>query len=171
FLERLFDSARGVPILVIATARPELLDRRQAWGGGKLNVSTIALTPLSDEQAAQIQHGVLDHAGPPAETQQALLERAGGNPLYAEQFARLYTERGCADDLPLPETVQGLIAARLDGLSAEEKRIVQDASIYGKVFWAGAVDADEAPLHSLDRKGILRRARRSAARRGDARVV
>jgi len=162
FIDHLVDWATGVPILVIATARPELLDRRQAWGGGKLNVSTIALTPLSDEEAAQIIHGVLDQAALPAETQQALLERAGGNPLYAEQFARLYTERGSADDLPLPETVQGLIAARLDGLSPEEKRIVQDASIYGKVFWAGAVDADEDPLHSLDRKGILRRERRSA---------
>ncbi|HEY2182860.1 MAG TPA: AAA family ATPase [Gaiellaceae bacterium] len=162
FIDHLVDWATGVPILVVATARPELLDRRQAWGGGKLNVSTIALTPLSDEEAAQIIHGVLDQAALPAETQQALLERAGGNPLYAEQFARLYTERGSADDLPLPETVQGLIAARLDGLSPEEKRIVQDASVYGKIFWAGAVEADDDALHSLDRKGILRRERRSA---------
>ena len=162
FIDHLVDWATGVPILVIATARPELLERRQAWGGGKLNVSTIALTPLSDEEAAQIIHGVLDQAALPAETQRALRERAGGNPLYAEQFARLYTERGSADDLPLPETVQGLIAARLDGLSPEEKRIVQDASVYGKVFWAGAVDADEDALHSLDRKGIVRRERRSA---------
>jgi class 3 adenylate cyclase/tetratricopeptide (TPR) repeat protein len=162
FIDHLVDWASGVPILVIATARPELLDRRQAWGGGKLNVSTIALTPLSDEEAAQIIHGVLDQAALPAETQHALLERAGGNPLYAEQFARLYTERGSADDLPLPETVQGLIAARLDGLSAEEKRIVHDASVYGKVFWAGAIDAGDDELHSLDRKGILRRERRSA---------
>jgi class 3 adenylate cyclase/tetratricopeptide (TPR) repeat protein len=162
FIDHLVDWATGVPILVIATARPELLDRRQAWGGGKLNVSTVALTPLSDEEAAQIIHGVLDQAALPAETQQALLERAGGNPLYAEQFARLYTERGSADDLPLPETVQGLIAARLDGLSPEEKRIVHDASVYGKIFWAGAVDADADALHSLDRKGILRRERRSA---------
>jgi len=162
FIDHLVDWATGVPILVIATARPELLDRRQAWGGGKLNVSTIALTPLSDEEAAQIIHGVLDQAALPAETQQALLERAGGNPLYAEQFARLYTERGSADDLPLPETVQGLIAARLDGLSSQEKRIVQDAAVYGKVFWAGAIDAHDEALHSLDRKGILRRERRSA---------
>jgi tetratricopeptide (TPR) repeat protein len=162
FIDHLVDWATGVPILVIATARPELLDRRQAWGGGKLNVSTIALTPLSDEEAAEIIHGVLDQAALPAETQQALLERAGGNPLYAEQFARLYTERGSADDLPLPETVQGLIAARLDGLSSEEKRIVQDAAVYGKVFWAGAIDAHDDELHSLDRKGILRRERRSA---------
>ena len=162
FIDHLVDWATGVPLLVIATARPELLDRRQAWGGGKLNVSTIALTPLSDEEAAQIIHGVLDQAALPAETQQALLERAGGNPLYAEQFARLYTERGSTEDLPLPETVQGLIAARLDGLLSEEKRIVQDASVYGKVFWAGAIDAQDDALHSLDRKGILRRERRSA---------
>jgi class 3 adenylate cyclase len=162
FIDHLVDWATGVPILVIATARPELLDRRQAWGGGKLNVSTIALTPLSDDEAAQIIHGVLDQAALPAETQQALLERAGGNPLYAEQFARLYTERGSADDLPLPETVQGLIAARLDGLSSEEKRIVLDAAVYGKIFWAGAIDAHDDALHSLDRKGILRRERRSA---------
>ena len=162
FIDHLVDWATGVPILVIATARPELLDRRPSWGGGKLNVSTIALTPLSDEEAAQIIHGVLDQAALPAETQQALLERAGGNPLYAEQFARLYTERGSAEDLPMPETVQGLIAARLDGLSSEEKRIVQDASVYGKVFWAGAIDAHDDALHSLDRKGILRRERRSA---------
>jgi class 3 adenylate cyclase/tetratricopeptide (TPR) repeat protein len=170
FIDHLVDWATGVPILVIATARPELLDRRQAWGGGKLNVSTIALTPLSDEEAAQIIHGVLDRAALPAATQQALLERAGGNPLYAEQFARLYTERGSAENLPLPETVQGLIAARLDGLAPEEKRIVQDASIYGKVFWAGAVDAGEDALHSLDRKGILRRERRSAVG-GEAQYV
>jgi class 3 adenylate cyclase/tetratricopeptide (TPR) repeat protein len=162
FIDHLVDWATGVPILVLATARPELLERRQAWGGGKLNVSTVALTPLSDDEAAQIIHGVLERAALPSETQQALLERAGGNPLYAEQFARLYMERGSTDDLPLPETVQGLIAARLDGLSPEEKRIVQDASIYGKVFWAGAVDADPEALHSLDRKGILRRERRSA---------
>src|SRR5581483_3421721 len=114
---------------------------RSAWGGGKLNVSTIALTPLSDEESAEIIHAVLDRAVLPAETQQALLEQAGGNPLYAEQFARLYLERGSADDLPLPETVQGLIAARVDGLSADEKRLLQDAAVLGKVFWAGAAAA------------------------------
>jgi len=162
FIDHLVDWATGVPLLVIATARPELLDRRPAWGGGKLNVSTVALTPLSDDEAAQIIHGVLEQSALPADTQQALLDRAGGNPLYAEQFARLYMERGSVEDLPMPETVQGLIAARLDGLSPEEKRIVQDASVFGKVFWAGALAADEQPLHSLERKGMLRRERRSA---------
>lgn len=165
FIDHLLDWATGVPLFVIATARPELLERRPMWAGGKLNVSTIALTPLSDEQSAQIIHSVLDQAALPAETQHALVERAGGNPLYAEQFARLYLERGTAEDLPLPETVQGLIAARLDGLSAEEKRLIQDAAVFGKVFWAGALGADEASLHALERNGMLRRERRSAVAR------
>src|SRR5579884_1707132 len=163
FVDHLVDWATGVPLLVLATARPELLDRRSAWGGGKLNVSTIALTPLSDDEAAQIIQAVLDRSALPAATQQALVERAGGNPLYAEQFARLYLERGSADDLPLPETVQGLIAARIDGLSAEEKRLLQDASVLGKVFWAGALAGEvEGVLHSLERKGMVRRERRSS---------
>jgi class 3 adenylate cyclase/tetratricopeptide (TPR) repeat protein len=162
FIDHLVDWATGVPLFVIATARPELLDRRPAWGGGKLNVSTVALTPLSDEEAARIIHGVLERSALPAETQRALVERAGGNPLYAEQFARLYLERGTADDLPLPETVQGLIAARLDGLPPQEKRVIQDAAVFGKVFWAGAVGADEGSLHSLERKGMVRRERRSS---------
>jgi predicted ATPase len=74
--------------------------------------------------------------------QAGLLERAGGNPLYAEEFARIALERktlGGAESLPLPESVQGLIAARLDALSDEEKGLVQDASVLGKVFWLGAV--------------------------------
>ena len=163
FIDHLVDWATGVPILVLATARPELLDRRQAWGGGKLNVSTIALTPLSDEEAAQIIHGVLDQAALPAETQQALLERAGGNPLYAEQFARLYMERGSAEDLPLPETVQGLIAARLDGLSRRrEADRPGRAGLRQGLLGRRARRARRRSLHSLDRKGMLRRERRSA---------
>ena len=77
-----------------------------------------------------------------AESQQALLEHAGGNPLYAEQFADLYVERGSADDLPLPETLQGMISARLDGLTREEKTLLQDAAVVGKVFWASALGRD-----------------------------
>ena len=73
--------------------------------------------------------------------QEALLERAGGNPLYAEQFARLFLERGSVDDLPLPENVQGIIAARLDALPTEEKRLLQDAAVLGKVFWSGGVSS------------------------------
>src|SRR5205823_1836135 len=76
----------------------------------------------------------------PAESQTALLERAGGNPLYAEEFARMVAARG-SEDLALPETVQGIVAARLDTLPREEKELLQDGAVVGKVFWLGAVAA------------------------------
>jgi tetratricopeptide (TPR) repeat protein len=100
-----------------------------------------------------------------AESQLALLERAGGNPLYAEQYAELFLEQGSMD-LRLPETLQGIIAARLDGLSELEKGLLQDAAVVGKVFWASSIGRDPGTatsfLHSLERKGFVRRQRRSS---------
>src|SRR5438874_1724629 len=168
FVDHLVDWAVDVPLLCVCTARPELLERRPAWGGGKPNASTISLSPLSDEETARLLAALLEQTLLPAEQQTALLTRAGGNPLYAEQFARMLTERGAGDELPLPETVQGIIAARLDGLEPEEKALLQDAAVLGKVFWAGAVAqmdgrdraAVEQRLHALARKDFLRRQRR-----------
>ena len=166
FVDELVDWLSGVPLLVVCSARPELLERRPGWGGGKLNASTLGLSPLSPEQTALLISHVLERSLLPAEIQQALLERSEGNPLYAEQFAQLYLERGSAEDLPLPETLQGIVAARLDGLSTEEKAVLQDASVVGKVFWTGALRRDEGTanplLHSLERKGFLTRQRRSS---------
>jgi class 3 adenylate cyclase/tetratricopeptide (TPR) repeat protein len=166
FLDELVDWVTDVPLLVVATARPELLERRPNWGGGKLNATTLALSPLSDEQTAELIGKLLARPLLEVETQRALLERAGGNPLYAEQFAELYTERGSADELGLPETLQGIIAARLDGLPEAEKGLLQDAAVVGKVFWASSIgrDADVvgAELHALERKGFVRRQRRSS---------
>ncbi len=165
FIEHLADWATGVPLLVLCSARPELHERRPGWGGGKRNALTLGLSPLSSEESAKLLSIVLERAVLPAETQQALLERASGNPLYAEQFARLYLERGSVDDLPLPESVQGLIAARLDALPFEEKALLQDAAVMGKVFWTGALPADDGiadRLHALERKEFIRRERRSS---------
>jgi class 3 adenylate cyclase/tetratricopeptide (TPR) repeat protein len=173
FVDHLVDWATGVPIFVVATARPELLTRRPGWGGGKPNATTISLSPLTESETATLVHGLLERAVLPAEVQAGLLERAGGNPLYAEEFARIALERnalGSAEPLPLPESVHGLISARLDALSDEEKALVQDASVLGKVFWLGA-GADlggiareraEELLHSLARKQFVQRERRSS---------
>jgi class 3 adenylate cyclase len=168
FIDHLVDWAADVPLLCICTARPELLDRRPAWSGGKPSASTISLSPLSDEETARLLGVLLGRAVLPAEQQAALLARAGGNPLYAEQFARMLAERGDADELLLPETVQGIIAARLDGLEPDEKALLQDAAVVGKVFWAGALaqlDGRDRPgveqsLHALARKEFVRRQRR-----------
>ena len=164
FVDHLADWTSGVPMLVLCTARPELFERRPGWGGGKRNALTLNLSPLSTEDSTRLLSLVLARAVLPAETQQALLERASGNPLYAEQFARLYAERGAFDDA-LPENVHGLIAARLDGLPAEEKALLQDAAVMGKVFWPGSLRRRDDPrnvLHALERKEFIRRERRSS---------
>ncbi|MGH2590854.1 MAG: AAA family ATPase [Actinomycetota bacterium] len=181
FVEHLADWVTGVPLFVLCTARPELYERDPAWGGGKRNHTAVSLSPLSSDETAQLIGALLDQAVLPAETQTALLGRAGGNPLYAEEFIRMLVDRGLLarhgaswelksgdGEIPVPETVQALIAARLDTLSPQRKALLQDGAVIGKVFWAGAlaemggIDAREVRegLHELARKELLRPARR-----------
>jgi class 3 adenylate cyclase/tetratricopeptide (TPR) repeat protein len=172
FIEHLLDWAAPVPLLILSTARPELYDRRPGWSGGKRNATTISLSPLSGAETARLLQGLLERALLPAETQASILERAGGNPLYTEQFARMLTERGNGGQLLLPETVQALIAARLDTLSPELKALLHDASVVGRTFWTGAVAAlgerehDEvlAGLRELVRREFIRPARLSSVK-------
>src|ERR671937_624964 len=172
FVDYLLEWTRDVPLLVVCTARPELLTRRPQWGGGKTNALTLALAPLSDEDTTQLVHALLETSALPVETQHAFVGGGGGTPLYAEEFARLVTEQGSGADAvqQLPETVQGIIAARLDGLAPEEKPLLQHAAVVGEVFWLGAV-ADmagverteaERALHDLERREFVRRARDSS---------
>ena len=164
FLEHLLDWAAPVPLLVLATARPELYDRRPGWSGGKRNATTVSVSPLSPEDTARLLQSLLERALLPADTQASILERAGGNPLYAEQFARMLSERGEGSELPLPEGVQALIAARLDTLPAEAKALLQDASVLGKVFWSGAVAAIGGSDSASVQAGIRELVRREFVR-------
>ena len=164
FVDHLVDWATRVPLLVVATARPELLARRSGWGGGKTNALTLSLAPLSSNETAELVHALLERAAIPADLQATLLERAGGNPLYAEEFVRLLDER--SDGSSLPETVQGIIAARLDVLDRDEKELLQDAAVLGRVFWVGGLARErheaEAALHRLERREFVQRERRSS---------
>ena len=182
FPEYLIDSSAGIALLVIATARPELLDRHPRWSEQKPNTSSIMLSPLTDTDTTTLIAALFGQPVLPTEVQALLLERAGGNPLYAEEFARLLTDRGLlvrhghtvrlspGQEIPFPETVQALIAARLDLLPLERKALVQDAAVVGKVFWSGALAAiggrDEqalqADLDELERKELIRAAKVSS---------
>ena len=171
FIEHLAEWAEDVPLLIICNARPELYERRPGWGAGQRNAHTINLSPLSDDETARLVSSLIATTVLTPELQQAILERAGGNPLYAEEFVRLLSDRGLApDEMTLPESVQALIAARLDTLPAERKSMLQDAAVIGKVFWASAVaemgglDAGEVELalHELARKELVRPARTSS---------
>jgi class 3 adenylate cyclase/tetratricopeptide (TPR) repeat protein len=182
FIDHLVEWSTGVPMLVACTARPELYETHQGWGGGKRNSNTVSLSPLSDSETAQLISGLLSQAVLPAEVHSALLERAGGNPLYAEEFIRMLSDRGILQrkgrvltidpdaDITMPDNVQALIAARLDTLPLERKALLHDASVAGKVFWSGAVAAlgkrDDQEvregLHELARKELVRPARTSS---------
>ena len=181
FVDGLVDRATGVPLLVVCSARPELLTRRPGWGGGKANAVTLSLSPLSGDETARLIGELLEQAVLPAPMQQALLARAEGNPLFAEEYIRMLRDQGLLGrdgeawrleegQVAVPATVQSVIAARLDALPPEEKALVQEAAVLGKVFWLGAVafvgsrtrsDADEL-LHSLERKELIRRERRAS---------
>jgi DNA-binding SARP family transcriptional activator len=170
FVESLGEWVSGVPLLVVATARPELLERRPGWAGGKPNTVTLSLPPLSEEETAGLVNALLGGSSLTGAGRSMLLANAGGNPLYAEQYVRVLDERGDAEELPVPETVQAVIAARLDALPGSEKSLLQDAAVFGKVFWSGAaaslqaIDRSiaEAHLHALERKEFVQRARRSS---------
>ncbi|HEX9599375.1 MAG TPA: adenylate/guanylate cyclase domain-containing protein [Gaiellaceae bacterium] len=186
FVDHLVDWSTGVAILVISTARPELFERKPGWGGGKRNSTTISLSPLTSEETARLISALLPQAVLPAETQVALLERAGGNPLYAEEFVRMLADRGIVggrgavveSEILVPETVQALISARLDTLAPDRKALLQEAAVVGKVFWDGALasmaGADEESvaesLHDLVQKELVRPIRGSSVE-GEAEYV
>jgi class 3 adenylate cyclase/tetratricopeptide (TPR) repeat protein len=171
FLEHVADWAEGVPLVLLCTARPELLEHHPSWASGLRNATTINLAPLTDEETARLVSVLLERAVLPAETQQAVLDRAGGNPLYAEEFVRLLGDRGeLRGRIEVPDSVQALIAARLDTLAPARKALLQDAAVMGKVFWAGALAEMggreprevELALHELSRKELVRSARTSS---------
>ncbi|MFO7572283.1 MAG: AAA family ATPase, partial [Gaiellaceae bacterium] len=152
FLEHLLDWSMPVPLFLLCTTRPELFERQPSWGGGKRNATTISLLPLSTAESGRLLQVLLDRTVLPAETQALLLERAGGNPLYAEQFARMLAEHGDASELAIPETVHALMAARLDTLRPEQKGLLYDAAVVGRIFWSGAV----ASIGERDRSATRR---------------
>ena len=171
FVDYLAGWAGEVPLLVVGTARPELLARRPGWGGGKPNSVTLSLAPLSDTDTAALIGLLLGRAVLEAGQQAALLAHAGGNPLYAEQYVQMLAEQRAGQGLPLPESIQGIISARLDLLERREKRLLQDAAVIGNVFWPGGIAALggtpggarlEENLHGLERKQFIRRERASS---------
>jgi class 3 adenylate cyclase len=181
FLEYLVDGNVDIPLLLIATARPELLSRRPGWEKRDLGAVTVSLAPLSEAATARLLFALLDQTLLPAELQADLLEKAGGNPLYAEEYVRMLADRGFlrragrmwqrgAGQVPLPETVQGIIAARLDALSPSDKALLADAAVLGTVSWLGALatlggtqpSSLQPRLRVLEHREFLREERESA---------
>ncbi len=188
FIEYVAGNVAEVPLLVIATARPELFERQPSFAAAIGRVNRIALEPLSSAETERLVAGLLETARIPGEVRDTVVARSEGNPFYAEESVRLLRDRAVAEashlldsvgaerrsregeTAPMPGSVQAVIAARLDTLPPQHKAVIADAAVIGSVFWSGAVAAlgesepgevDEA-LRDLIAKQLVHRVRESS---------
>jgi class 3 adenylate cyclase/tetratricopeptide (TPR) repeat protein len=157
-VEHLADWSREAPILLLCLARPELLDARPAWGGGKLNATSLFLEPLSEDETERLIDNLsVQLAG---ETRTRIGTAAEGNPLFVEQMLAMLTEEVEVDSEPeIPPTIQALLAARLDRLPPSERAALERAAVIGKEFSRAMIEelgADAAALPALVRKELIR---------------
>src|SRR6266571_640430 len=141
-------------LLIICLARPELLDVQPGWGGGRVRSTSIELDPLGRTESEALADALLaDQPVEPA-VRARLLDKTEGNPLYVEETVRMVLESGDGSFHRVPDTLQALIAARIDRLPVSEKLLLQRASVIGRVFWAGAV-ASLSPEYGEDLEDAL----------------
>jgi class 3 adenylate cyclase/tetratricopeptide (TPR) repeat protein len=172
-LEHVVDSARA-PLLVVCVARPELADVRPGWGEGKANATSVRLESLPDDHCRLLVRRLLGEGELDDGARAQVVARAGGNPLFVEELLAMLLDDGflkrenghwslAADlgALPIPGTVQALLAARLDRLSGSERRVIECAAVEGETFERAAVAAlleenDLTPaLESLVRRELV----------------
>jgi class 3 adenylate cyclase len=180
FIELLAGTIRDVPLLLIVTARPELVDREPAWSGGVPGMLAISLTPLRDDTIASLYAQALGPATLSPDQMGRLVELADGMPLYAREYGRMLVDRGilrpsdgawvmdplreAGGDLPMPDTVHAVIANRIDLLDPAERAVLQVAAVVGPRFWPGAlaaalgtgVDAVDRALRGLAQRDLIR---------------
>jgi len=156
-VELLAQRLRDLPILILALARQELLDDRPAWGGGLPAHVSLPLRPLAEGEAQELAAQRLATLVDDSRVAE-LARTAAGNPLFIEQLAATLTESSNATRT-LPNTIKGIVAARLDALPAAERALLLDAAVVGKVFWRGALTGDvpQDLLGALERRDLIRR--------------
>jgi class 3 adenylate cyclase/tetratricopeptide (TPR) repeat protein len=177
-VEHVADLSRDAPILLVCLARPELLDSRTGWSGGKFNATTVLLEPLGDDESAELIANLLGRAELDAEIQSRVAEAAEGNPLFVEEMLGMLIDDGLLErrnghwvatgdvgTVAVPPSIHALLSARLDRLEPAERAVIESASVEGKIFHRGSV-AELVPaklrgavgrhLQTLVRKEVLR---------------
>ena len=139
-VEQVADLSRDAPILLVCLARPELLDRRPGWSGGKLNATSVLLEPLAAGETDELIDGLLDGHPLDIGLRRRIAVAAEGNPLFVEEMLAMVHELG-SDEVSVPPTIQALLAARLDQLPRPERATLERGAVEGQVFHHGAVQA------------------------------
>jgi predicted ATPase/class 3 adenylate cyclase len=180
-IEHLVDLTHGFPILIVAIARPELLDTRPGWGSGRSNATTVVLEPLSEAESREMLSNLLDHVPLQPAVESTITAAADGNPLFAEEFVAMLVDeklltrekdnwvaRGDLSDLPrVPSTIDALLGARLDRLPEHERAILTMAAIEGLVFHRSAVVELARPVpNTVVDDGLLALVRQDLIRPG-----
>ena len=171
FIDHLLDWSRGLPIMVVTLARPELFDRRPDWASGRRQLTALTLEPLSDESVRALLSGLVPGLSP--EAMAAIVARADGIPLYAVETVRglladgrierrgeIYEPIDDLSQLTVPDTLRSLIASRLDGLDPSDRILLQDAAVLGQVFSPDvlvAISGIEAAELETQLRGLVRR--------------
>ena len=165
-VEHIANWSRDAPILLLCSTRPDLLDLRPNWGGGKMNAASILLEPLSESETAQLVANLVDGAPISVDAWGPIASGAEGNPLFIEQMVAMLIDDGVLTkteegwsveqnlaDVVVPPTIRALLDARLDLLDRDERAIIQRASIEGKIFHRGGVMAlcDDPLKNAADR--------------------
>jgi DNA-binding SARP family transcriptional activator/class 3 adenylate cyclase len=163
-VEHLADWTHGAAVLLLCVARPELLDVRPAWGGGKLNATTVLLEPLSWAECSQLIENLVGEAEVADEVGSRIAEYAEGNPLFVEEMVSMLIDEGLLvrqhgrwiaregiSSVRVPPTIHALLSARLDQLAVDERAVVEHAAVAGKVFQESAVAELSAPI---ERAGV-----------------
>ena len=136
-IEHLAERVKDAPLMILCLARPELLDIRPSWGGGRLRAAATELEPLAPAESEELLDALLADRELSASERKTLLEKTEGNPLFVEETTRMLLEGGTSKRIP--DTLQAIIAARIDRLPRNEKRLLQRAAMIGRIFWQGAV--------------------------------
>jgi class 3 adenylate cyclase len=167
-LDELAEQVAG-PALFVCPSRPDLTATHPSWGGGRRNMSSVALDPLTADEADRLVRSLLTVDDLPADVRERILQRAEGNPFFLEEIIRRLIDGGVlthdgerwrttsdVDTIEIPDTVQGVLAARIDLLDPSDKRVLQAASVVGRVFWPGPI-SDRLDLTVPDVTEALRR--------------
>jgi len=148
-IDHLAQWVRERALLILCLARPELLDVRPGWGGGRVRSTAIELEPLGRADSEALADALLEEHQVTGKVRARLLDKAEGNPLFVEETVRMLVEQGADGGDRIPDSLQAMIGARIDRLPAGAKIVLQRGSVIGRTFWAGAID-HLSPEYDLD---------------------